>query len=151
MSGTSFSIVRALHRLDQGCGHRVPVPRPIHGDTFGQPTVMPIDAVETPFACPECGLVQLYSRLHIHSMSSETPCPYQAGKLVFVYIEAGCADSNCELRTKIHVVWDAATRSPVCEKPMSGWELDRRIKCVCGHSLSPLRDEQQFFRALMPF
>lgn len=147
-----FYLVRSLQRLDRGCGHRVPIPASNPSYIVARQTETGTGALEIPFACPECGLVSLYSGLNAHLSRVDTPCPYLADILALAYTEARCVDSNCEVRTKIHVVLDGTTRRPVCAKPPSEWEIDLAVKCACGRPLkSPLPDYQPYFVAQMPF
>lgn len=149
---SAYYLLRVLHRDDQRCGHRVPVPGSNPSYIPARQTGTDSDTAGIPFVCPECGLVSLYSGRDAHLFQSDTPCPFLVGELVLVYIEARCADSNCEARTRIHVVLDGSTRKPLCTKPVSAWEIDQAVKCEHGHPLkSPLAESQRYYLARMPF
>ena len=138
--GTPIYIRWTLHRMNQMCGHRVPVPVPIQTGTY-----------EVPFLCPECGLLTLYSRSDAGREILSTPDPYQEGKLDFVYIEVGCVGSNRESPTKIHAVQDAGSKT-LCKKPVSEWEVDQGVTCVRGHQLNfDPQKKYTTYRAGMPF
>jgi len=145
------SVVRFLYRAD-ACGHHIPIPRPSRGGTFFAPTEMHVDVAHIAVACHECGRVTLYSPHNVLRLHSDSPCPYQVGRLVLVYIEAEGVHSDCEPHTTIRVLWDDATKRLVCGKPVSAWEIDPDVKCVHGRPLkSPLPDIQLYYLADMPF
>src|SRR5215469_295907 len=79
-------VVRFLYRAD-ACGHHIPIPHPNRGDTFLAFTEKTIDVAHIPVACHECGRITLYSPHNIIRLHSDTRCPYQDGRLAFVYIE----------------------------------------------------------------
>jgi hypothetical protein len=141
-------VLRQPHR---NCEARIPVPVPKQTGTIEHPLGMPEDATTAAFLCPECGFVTLYSQLHLDREIGGTPDPYSENKLSLAYLSVGCVDSNCESRTKIHVVCDKKTGTPATNVPMQKWDLDR-LKCERGDLLVFFPAEyQQFYVAEMPF
>src|SRR5581483_9414714 len=140
MDNSGFCLIRHFYDLGR-CGHYIPIPDSNPSYMRARQTGTAIDVVGIPVACPECGLVSMYSPQHIHLSHSSTGCPYREGKLDLVYVPLGCADSNCEPPTNILAVWDVSTKSFRGSRPPSTWLLDETVRCEHGHRLpNPVRD-----------
>lgn len=141
-----------LHQDDQRCGHHILVPSPKQTGTAEHPLETPTGGQSAAFVCPECGLVKLYSRSDCGREIGATPCPYYIRTYDLVYIEIGCADSNCESLIKIHVGLDVAKGTLVSKKPMNEWIVDKSVQCELNHPvlLDPSKT-YPFYRAWMPF
>jgi hypothetical protein len=146
----SFS-VRFLYRAD-ACGHQIPIPRPNRGGTFFTSTEIHMDAAHLAVACHECGRVAMYSPHNVLRLYSDSPCPYELGRLALVYIEVEGVHSECQPPTRIRAVWNDATRRLACVRPINAWEIDGQLKCAHGRPLKlPLSDTQLYYLADMPF
>jgi hypothetical protein len=149
--GTPVYIRWTLHRVNQTCGHHVPVPVPNQLGTSEDPLGTPTGGPQALFVCPECGFVTFYSRSDADREPSATPDPYQDA-LALVYIEAECADNNCESLTRIHAAWDVGKNKLAGSKTVAGWVIDPDAKCECGRSLASLQTVRpRYFAARMPF
>ncbi|HEX3092455.1 MAG TPA: hypothetical protein VHW72_07530, partial [Candidatus Angelobacter sp.] len=83
------------------CDCKIPiaVPTPTQTTRLGDPPGMPKAATQAAFLCTECGLVTLYSDKDLDFEQRPTVCPFLEKRYDLVYIEVGCAGSNCESLT----------------------------------------------------
>jgi hypothetical protein len=81
-----------------------------------------------------------------------TPDPYSENLLDLVYIEAGCADSSCESRIKIHAARDVTTKKLLTKVPMAEWVIADDLKCEHDHQvvIDP-KEPYLLHRAWMPW
>ena len=148
----NFCVLTALRKADHALGHRILVPHSTPEDMLRRRTAEDAGALQSPFACPACGLVSLYSALDLYQLQSDTGCPYIAGESALVYVAAECADSNCGALTNIHGVWDVRANNFAGGKLPSAWKIDEAVSCKCNNPLkTPLKDQPRYLRAKMPF
>lgn len=142
-----------LRQGHNNCEARIPVPVPKQTGTIEDPLGMPTDETTAAFLCPECGFVTLYSQRHLDREIGGTPDPYLEGELSLAFLLVGCVDSNCESRTKIHVVCHKKTGLPATRVPMQKWIFDSQV--ICERSRHPLlflpAEYQALYLADMPF
>jgi hypothetical protein len=143
-----------LRRDHRGCSAPIPVPSPIYTGTIADLQGLPRGERRAVFLCSACGLVMLYSDADLVDQVLGTPDPYLQKSLDLVYVEAECADSNCESRTAIHAVWDVAKSNFATTIPMSEWRFDDSLRCANDHPVRlRLRPGEglAYYGALMPF
>jgi hypothetical protein len=115
--------------------HLIAIPRPIQLETRSSLPETATDDERVAVACPQCGIVSVYSALDVRPIAAATRDPFAAGLCLFVCIEVECDDNNCEALTAVHTTIGSGTGTWTHTAMPTDWRFSPDCRCENRHPL----------------
>jgi hypothetical protein len=130
-------VMREQYFLRCGCGHSIPLPRPIPAEISGDQQEKDRADRKAVFVCTDCGLVSGYTSQDVRESFLPTPDPHQAKALTLGYIEPECDGARCEVPKRLYMLGSGpeSLGSLPMRKTLKDWRISPSATCDAGHQL----------------
>jgi hypothetical protein len=115
--------------------HGIPIPNSILEETIASLEGIAKVEKKAIVACPECGLVSVYSESDIQSAAFPTPDPFESGECILVLVEVGCDGAGCEVPKGVHTIFETEKRTWKPRVAPKDWKFSHDARCRDNHQL----------------
>lgn len=128
-----YATVHYWLECPHGC--LIPIPNPTQVEISSNPPATATDEPSAIVACPECGLVSLYSERDILRRAAGKPDPFEAGICHLAAIKVECDDRDCGVLTVVRTTLGSDKGLWTEKAKPIDWKFSPDCKCENGHRL----------------